>query len=205
MINEVTIDKSWDRVWKNYEGLNAFGRFMMKNKEKVFEKIIPIYIPKNYSVIDIGCGAGHTLNIFRKIGYKNSIGIDPSKHSIELCEKINFIKNKDVFISDAKKWKGQKDVVMSHGLLEHFDYLIMKDLIKQFVRISKHFIILTQPNPNALISKLAQKTEWERERPYTEENYIKLFETMGCQLVHKSKINLNEFYFLIFEKNNIKN
>jgi len=200
---KTTIDDSWDKVWKNFTGLNIFGQWMFKSKEKAFSKILKIYIPKDFSIVDVGTGSGNVLSIFRKLGYKNSIGIDPSINSISLCEMKGFKKNKDVFLSDSFKWKRKHDVVWSDGLLEHYDYIDMKNVAKSFVKMSKKLIGFTQPNPNSLITKFINKSAWEWERPYKKEDYIRVFESFGCHLIHFSYIHFKEQYFFIFERNEI--
>jgi len=195
------IDKSWDRVWKNYEGANIFGRFMYRMTKREFEKSFRMFIPKkSTSIIEIGCGSGVTLKIIRMLGYRKSIGIDPSENSMRLCKKLGFRLNRDVFQMDASRWKEKKDVVFSHGMLEHFSYDDMKGLAKEFARISKRFIIIVQPNPHALISYFIQKDEWEWERPYDANTYIKVFESLGFNCIYQSTINFREQYYLIFER-----
>jgi len=200
---KTVIDDSWDKVWKNFTGLNILGRWMLRSREKAFSKVLRIYIPKGFSVIDIGTGSGNGLAIFRKLGYKNSIGIDPSPHSIALSEKRGFKKNKDVFLSDSFKWRKKHDFVWSDGILEHYDYIDMKNIAKSFVTMSKRFIGFVQPNPNSLVIKLMNKSGWEWERPYKKEDYIRLFESLGCQLIHFSYIHFREEYFFIFERNEL--
>jgi len=200
------IDESWDSVWKDFSGLNSFGKIMIKSKEREFRRVLPIFIPKNYSIIDIGTGSGNVLKIIRDIGYKDSIGIDPSEHSMELCEKQGFKLGKDIFKGDSSSWKKKYDVVWSDGLLEHFDYVDMKEIAKDFVRMSKRFIGFVQPNPNSFILKTTKwlgKSEWEEERPYPKELYIKVFESLGYHLIHFSYINFKEDYLFIFEKNEV--
>jgi SAM-dependent methyltransferase len=201
------IDKSWDKVWENFQGLNFFGRILMMNKKKKFEEVLPVYIPKKYSIIDVGCGSGNVLRIFRRSGYKNSIGIDPSDNALEVCKKKGFVLGKDIFKGDSSSWKKRHDVVWSDGLLEHFDYVTMKEIAKDFIKMSKRFIGFAQPNPNSLILKTAKglgELKWEWERPYTKELYIKIFESLGCHLIYFSYINFKEEYLFLFEKNEVK-
>jgi len=193
------IDNSWDSVWRDFSGLNFFGKIMFYSKEKVFRKALKIFIPKDYSVIDVGCGSGNVLKIFRKLGYKNSIGIDPSEHAIRLCVQQGFERNKDIFRSDSKKWKRKHDVVWSDGLLEHYGYVDMKDIAEDFVKMSKQFIGFVQPNPHSVIGKFMSKSQWEWERPYEKEIYIKVFENLGCDLLSMEYINFKEQILYLFE------
>jgi cyclopropane fatty-acyl-phospholipid synthase-like methyltransferase len=51
---------------------------------RILEKI---RLKKSSRILDVGCGSGFTLHIFRSLGYSNSIGIDNSTESSKLCEK----------------------------------------------------------------------------------------------------------------------
>jgi SAM-dependent methyltransferase len=200
----IKIDDSWDKVWKNHEGLNVFGKILLDATEEEFKKILPMYIPKNYSIIEIGCGAGDTLDIFRRLGYKNVIGIDPSINSIRLCLQKGFVGNKDIFKNNSQEWKVKKDVVFSHGMLEHYDYVPMKEIARDFVRLARRFIVIVQPNPESLIitmRKKMTKSKWEWERPYTANDYIQMFTSLGFRIIYNSTINyFDEVYFMIFER-----
>jgi SAM-dependent methyltransferase len=197
------VDESWDGVWKDFKGLNFFGKILYLRKEKAFREALNVYIPKKSSMVDVGCGSGNVLSILRKIGYRKSIGIDPSENALKACKMKGFLIGKDVFKGDSSSWKKKYDVVWSDGLLEHFDYVDMKEIAKDFVRMSNRFIGFAQPNPNSIILKIAKAlggANWEWERPYEKELYIKVFESLGFHLIHFSYINFKEEYLFIFEK-----
>jgi SAM-dependent methyltransferase len=198
------IDGSWDKVWKSYEGLNIFGRKLIDATEEKFKEVLLMYIPKDFSIIEVGCGAGNTLAIFRRLGYKDVVGIDPSINSMRLCLQKGFVVNKDVFKNNSQEWKVKKDVVFSHGMLEHYDYVPMKEIAKDFVRLAKRFIVIVQPNPESIvhiIRKKVTKSRWEWERPYTANDYKQIFTSLGFRLIYETTINyFHEDYFMIFER-----
>lgn len=73
---------------------------------------------KEARILDVGCGSGNdTIKILRKLGYNNSLGIDPYlPKEIKLGDNI-LVKN--IPIDDLLK-KGEKyDIIMFHHVFEH--------------------------------------------------------------------------------------
>jgi len=202
------MERNWDEIWKDFKGLNWFGRRLKKEERKVLKKILEeIKLPKEAKVIDVGCGSGFTLSFFREFGYKNSIGIDNSKNSLKVCEKFfNFKKGKDIFFMNARNIKfpdNSFDLVFSDGLLEHFEDFT--DIAKEFCRISKSWILLFQPNQTSFFGKIRRfeenfiRVSWEKEYLYKKENYVKVFYKFGFKLVNSGEINFNEVMWLLFK------
>jgi ubiquinone/menaquinone biosynthesis C-methylase UbiE len=206
--------KTWNEIWKDFKGLNWFGRRLKKEQRKALKKILyKIELPKDAKIIDIGCGAGFILAFFREFGYKNSVGIDNSKNSLKICEKFfNFKEGKDIFLMNARNIKFSNnsfDLVFSDGLLEHFEDF--SDIAKEFCRISKSWILLFQPNQTSLFGKLKRFTEnfmkvsWEKEYLYKKEDYVKTFSKFGFKLVDSGGINFNEQMWLLYKKEEHEN
>lgn len=199
-------NRAWNEVWKDFKGLNWFGRRLKREQRKALKKILDeIKLPKDAKIIDVGCGSGFTLAFFRKLGYDNSIGIDLSKNSLAVCNKLfNFKNGKDVFLMDARSIKfpdNSFDLVFSDGLLGHFEDF--SAIAKEFCRISKSWILLFQPNQTSFFGRLKKfaenfmKTSWEKEYFYKKEDYAKVFSEFGFNLVNSGGINLNEQIWLL--------
>lgn len=201
--------KTWDEIWKDFKGLNWFGRRLKKEQRKILEKILDkIKLAKESRIVDVGCGSGFTLAFFRELGYKNSIGIDSSKKSLEVCDKLfNFKNGKDVFLMDTRKLRFHNnsfDLVFSDGLLEHFKDI--SSIAKDFCRITNSWILLFQPNQASLFGKIKKLAEnffqvsWEKEYFYTKEDYVKVFSRYGLKLVDSGGINFNEQMWLLLRR-----
>ena len=88
--------RDWNNYWKGFNGYTIVGNFLLKQSLREVKKVLDNdikNIAKDGKILDIGCGTGRTLEIFRNWGYSNTIGIDNSQESIKLCEKRGLIKN----------------------------------------------------------------------------------------------------------------
>ena len=91
--------KTWDDIWVAYEP-NFLARRVKRAQARTLAKIVNrIGLPKDSKIIDIGCGSGSILAMFRHLGYFNSIGIDISPNALELCSHLlGFEEGKDTFV-----------------------------------------------------------------------------------------------------------
>jgi len=204
------MEKTWDEIWRDFKGLNFFGKRVNREFKNTIKKICKkIGLSLDAKIIDVGCGTGATLSFFRDLGYTNSIGIDVSKNALNLCNSLfNFIKDKDVFLMNASKTNFNSntfDLVFSAGLLEHFQNSL--PIVNEMCRISKKWILLFQPNSAGLFKKIInffakfKSMTWEREYYYIKEDYIELFQKFNFSLNKFGFINFREFIWLLFKKN----
>jgi cyclopropane fatty-acyl-phospholipid synthase-like methyltransferase len=211
----------WDEEWSEFKGTSFFGRFLRIAQRRAFKKIFSkINIDRNSKVIDVGCGSGTTLYFLKKYGFVNSIGIDSSPQSLNICKEFFGLENgRDIFLMDAAKTNfrsEQFELVFSDGLLEHFKNPI--PIIKEKCRISKKWILLFQPNHSSLINKIKQMLSifvirfykkgriylealtWQSEFDYTKDDYNKWFKKFGFNLVDCGGLNFNESMWLLFQR-----
>lgn len=87
-----------------------------------YDKIIEC-LPKNKTVLDIGCGIGKLANRIADFS-KETIGIDIAEDRIETAKQIHNKKNLKFFVSDAYDLplKGDSvDVIVSLGVFHHLE------------------------------------------------------------------------------------
>lgn len=204
------MQNEWDRIWKGHQKLNFFGRMLKSSQKKVLWKILDkiASLPRNSKIIDVGCGTGSTLNLFRRFGYRNAIGADFSEESLKICNKLfGYQKNRDVFQMDARKLKLRTksfDMVFSDGVLEHLPD--MSKSLSEFARVSKRYVLLFQPNQKSvfgLVKDFVSKhhdVSWEREYEYSKNDYVAPLENNGFKLIASGSINFNEMMWLLFER-----
>jgi ubiquinone/menaquinone biosynthesis C-methylase UbiE len=202
-----SVAKNFEKLWEKYERPSFIGEFLFKMAEAKVLKLMGKYVEKNAKVIDVGCGTGRTLMMFRKNGYFNSIGIDVSKKSIEACAKKGFIIDKDIFLMDITKSKFKDkefDVVFAEGLLEHFENF--QPVVDKLCKISKRYVLLIQPNHFSIFRKL-EKVYYllfprvvVKELTYKVEDFSKSFKKNGFILKELKNSFLNFYWILLFER-----
>ena len=191
----------WDQQWANageQERITRLGRWMFRSKKKLLSDVI-----KNLtlqSIIEVGCGLGHTMSIYEDLKL-NCIGIDMSPNAVEICRRkgLNAIQQN---IEDVTQ---TYDLVSSDGMLEHF--LNFEPYAKHFMRISNRFVLLIQPNHESFwgrtlvyLSGLMQPDKNVYEYNYRISDFISTFESNGFQIIRNLPIFLDVFRLLLFKK-----
>ena len=202
--------EAWDDIWGRFEGISLFGRRLKGEQAKALAKIVSeLKLPKDSKIIDVGCGIGANLVIFRNLGYSNSIGIDTSQNALEISARLFALrKGKDTFLMDARNIKfldNSFDLVFSDGLLEHFEDPPL-DIVGELCRISKKWILLFQPNQTSLFGRVKWlyqklgKASWAKEYPYSKRDYVTMFAKFRFSLAGFGSINLQEAMWLLLSK-----
>jgi len=212
MIMDNKVKERWSNHWLNKSSLeesaSIIGSFLRKRRFYILSKMLDSF-SRNSTIIDMGCGGGSTLKFIRSLGFKNSVGIDFIEHSIKHCEKLGFVKGKDIFLMDAKKTKFPNrffDIVFSEGLWEHFQD--PRPYMAEAARIAKKTIVVIQPNHFSIFGKLmnigwdisSHKKGGVKEYSFTL-SYFKSFLNMyGFSLVKSKSTILNEQAVMQFER-----
>jgi len=198
-------EENWDDVWDQQKNLSFFGKRLRHAQLNCLNKLLSeINLPIYAKILDMGCGSGRSLEDLRSLGYINSIGIDTSIKSLELCMSRGFIKEKDVFLEDGTRTRfrnSEFDLIYSQGLLEHFeDY---SPFIKEMARISTNYVLIFQPNHYSLYRRvidLIRGTPVDEYTHYREKDYVASFEECGFSFIKRRGINFNEQFALLFAK-----
>ncbi|KAF5416105.1 MAG: Ubiquinone biosynthesis O-methyltransferase [Candidatus Methanophagaceae archaeon] len=147
--------------------------------------------------LDIGCGMGHFLYFLEKEGYKNYLGIDISKESIEFCKERNFhVKCCDVF--DYLKGTTESfDVIVMNDIIEHFNKQeiieILKLVNKNLVENGK-VIIKTLNAANPILASSSRYMDFTHEIGFTEESLSQILRVCGFNNVRIYPQDLYIFY-----------
>lgn len=198
--------ENWDEVWKNFNKMNFFGRMLSRAHQRILKKISQQFaLNVRTKVLDVGCGYGETLLNLRVVGLTNSIGIDNSENALRLCMKRNLLIGQDVFKIDATDMKFADrnfDLVISHGMLEHFQGAIFKEMIQEMCRVSRKFVIIFQPNHFSMFSKFLFATGRKpvKEFTYSKSDFTNEFERFDFTLKKDYDINFGDEFVLVFER-----
>ena len=191
----------WDEEWKNFKGLNWFGKRFSSSERKLLKKILPLILKKNAKILDLGCGYCETTLNLMSTGFENIIGIDNSLNGLRWCKKRGFKKN--IFLMNGTK-TGFKDdsfdLVFERGVLEHFEDFT--PFVKEMCRVSRKYILISQPNHFSLWKKLIHFFRGlpVGEYTYTPTDFIKSFEKYGFELIEQLNYHFNEHFMMLFKR-----
>ncbi|MCP4977326.1 MAG: class I SAM-dependent methyltransferase [Maribacter sp.] len=199
--NSEILYETWDKRWEgsdDQERLTFIGKMIFKAKGRILTNAI-----KDLSidtVIEVGCGLGHTMEVYKKNGL-NCVGIDVSSNAVSVCRNkgLNVTQEKLEDIID------NYDMVSSDGMLEHF--LNFEPYARQLMNISNNYVLLIQPNHDSFCGKtLAYLAELIRGREnvfeynYRIKDFITVFQNNGFEITGNYPIFCNVFRLLLFKK-----
>lgn len=195
--------ENWEDEWKDFRGLNAFGKMFWFNARRALSAAFKcLGMDGRCSLLDVGCGTGKALKFLREFGFSNSVGIDVSPSGLLLCENLGLIKGKDVFLMDATKTSfadNSFDVVFAEGVLEHFQDFT--PFVKEMCRVGKNHIVLIQPDHFSAFGRLL--SVWGKsvkEFSYKVSDFEAVFGKFGFVLEYKRPFNFHENDVLIFSR-----
>lgn len=177
----------------------------------------PINLPKDATILDLGCGPGYFLDEMKSRGYTNLTGVTLSPGDIQLCESkghtvkkydLSFLPQKDGYHDESV------DFIFLRHALEHSPYPIFS--LMEYNRIlkqgSKIYIEVPAPdcarkheyNPNhysilgsAQLAALIERTgftidafnglEFDLDLPSQDGGTVKVKEVFYCVLATKSR------------------
>lgn len=146
------------------------------------------YIKKDFQLLDLGCGVG-TIDFYLAPKVKSLIGIDVSKHAIEIAiknsRKFGLVKKISYFtINFPNETINKKfDVVLCSEVLEHVlnDRLALTRIYKLLKKGG--FLILTSPSVKTLFYRFGLLKEFDKRvghlRRYSPDKLATLLKSVG--------------------------
>ncbi len=115
-------------MFSNYLYLSSTSKTFQNHFENAAKKYIKEFklLPKKSYIIDIGSNDGVALKPFKKLNYKNLLGIEPAKNLAKLANK-NKIKTFNGFLNtkNIRKIRKNADIVLASNVFAHSDELKM--------------------------------------------------------------------------------
>jgi SAM-dependent methyltransferase len=107
-------------------------------------------IDLNQKIMDVSCGDGVGLVYFKKLGYRNVVGVEINDNKIERCKDIGYEVIRHDLCSDLfdESLTNEFDVIYSSHSLEHVlnPIFTIQNLTKTLKKNGKLFIVLPYPN-----------------------------------------------------------
>lgn len=151
-----------------------------------------LYIKKDSSILEIGCGIGDVMEYLNYCGYQNVIGTDISDAMLEICQNKQLnVKTADYILS-----RGQKcDVVLVSHVIEHMSYEQLRDFLERYLGILQDGGLLLIISP--LMSNRFY-TDIDHVKPYNIDSVLRYLQTeMTFSKSYRSNYNaeLVDIYF----------
>lgn len=91
----------------------------LRRFEETADQIIPHLKAHDTRILDIGCATGGLLSVFKKRGFVNLTGVDPSPRCATLARRLNDLKVRVATFAQLCNWRKHFDLILMVGVLEH--------------------------------------------------------------------------------------
>jgi len=160
-------------------------------KQVIDQYVLPLNIPKNGKVLDLGCGPGYFLNYMKEQGYTDLTGVSLSPEDVKMCEAnghtikkydMSFLPQKDGYYDESV------DFIFLRHSLEHSPYPIFT--LMEYNRVlkqgSKMYIEVPAP-------------DCERKHEWNLNHYSILGTEQLAALLVRTGFNIDKFETLEFD------
>jgi len=160
-------------------------------KQVIDQYVLPLNIPKNGKILDLGCGPVYFLNYMKEKGYTDLTGVSLSPEDVRMCEEkghtvkkydMSFLPQKDGYYDESV------DFIFLRHSLEHSPYPIFS--LMEYNRVLKQFgkMYIEVPAPDC-----ERKHEWN----------LNHYSIMGTEqlaaLLVRTGFNIDKFETLEFD------
>ena len=133
-------------------------------------KIILDGISRKIKIFDLGCGFGRILNLFKKMGFTNIIGVEKNAE-IVACNNRNGFETYTLEDFEQSFSNVKFDLIIMSHIIEHFDYNELKKVMDFYLNYLKNNGLLLIATP------LLQQSF------YNDFDHVKLYYPIGIDMV----------------------
>ena len=198
------VNALWDKYWQQKHPITPTGKLILRAKQKTLAELLRRVDIK--TVIDIGCGQGHCLQVFQEMGYESK-GIDLSPTAVQICRAKGLKNTHHQRLEDTS---GTFDLVFSDGLIEHLDDF--SPYVDKMTSLSSMYVLLAQTDHSSPLTKilrfLSERFGSGRMIPelrYMIPDFVSAFAQKGFILIREKPVFLKAFKLLLFQRSNTQN
>jgi len=208
----------WNSLWKQYQNIDSVtimndpGGMLIRSE--LIGVLLKYFDLKDKHILEVGTGTGQYC-IELSLRGADCVGIDKDPESIKLAKRIaddykisnSMFLKMDLFDYESPDYSKNKkndpdyDIVLSMGILEHFDDKEIINMLKKMGKLGK-YVVVGVPYSGSDIYKMSRlysqkKGTWEYgfERDFL--TLSDLFKKAGLSIFHEQIIGLgSEAYYL---------
>lgn len=192
--NTKASEKDYEQYYSNCNDYSGSCKTILVGEsfgEKV-ESIVTELLGKEAMLVDIGCGQGDLLKRFKKLGYKELLGIDPSQESVDNL-RLSDINAERGSIYNLPKECFQADSLFVSSVLEHLLY--PKEAILALERNMKtgSYLFIDVPDYSEIGDKstpIANEFNQEHINFFSKISLLNLFNGTHFKMVDMKEINI---------------
>jgi len=168
----------------NFEYMDGFRKDIIRSILK--------HIPRDISILELGCSKGQTIGKLKEMGFTEITGVDINESGLKIAREefpeFEFIKSAIEEYNSTKMY----DLVLTSGLLIHIQPDNLPNVINKMKKLSKKYIFGFE-----YYSKEFERIDWPGD--CYSGDYAKLFALSGRMEIHKT-INGKLHMFYLLEK-----
>jgi glycosyltransferase involved in cell wall biosynthesis/SAM-dependent methyltransferase/uncharacterized protein YoxC len=144
-----------DNFYRAFEDRYRGSRELIKSRLQVYVPFIRPFLTKSASpvALDLGCGRGEWLELLTEEGFQ-AAGVDLDDGMLEACRDLGLNAQKgDVLDALHAAPDASLSIVSAFHVVEHIDFGILTELVKESLRVLAPggILILETPNPENLL------------------------------------------------------
>jgi len=196
------------KMFSNYLYLSSTSESFRNHFEKAANKYIEEFklIPKKSYIIDVGSNDGIALKPFKKLNFKNILGIEPAKNLAKLANREK-IKTYNGFLDKnvLKKIKKNADLILASNVFAHSDDLkMMAECMIKLIKKSGTIVIEVQYLLNTLKDLTFDNIYHEHYNYWSLTSLVNFFKQFSAVIYKAEKINTHGGSIRIYVKKDIK-
>ena len=208
VINKFYSDNLYQKIYSSLDIEAHFHERIKVRKDfknSIFLKCTEPFLTKGKSskIIEIGCGGGWNLDVFKRAGYTNLVGYEPGAITRNLGIRELGLDLREGFIDDVCESGEKYDLIMLHHVIEHLIAPI--NVLKKLKNLltDEGVLYLALPNIQHLSHSQIQNAHYWYFSPLF---FMKLLISSGYLICDYGKQNKKSYYYIsVKNKNNFKN
>jgi SAM-dependent methyltransferase len=97
----------------------AESAYDFKRFEIIADQIIPFLRSREARILDVGCATGGLLSVFKRRGFGNVLGVDPSPACAQAARRLHGVEVRTATLAQLAGWQESFDLILLVGVLEH--------------------------------------------------------------------------------------